>query len=77
MLPPAGSGVCVPCTAGPTQRRSTGGEVLARDLLRLSILEPPETSKPGRVIGVVTLQAGVLLTGGWQGRRLLPRSEDF
>jgi len=30
MLPPVGSGVCVPCAAGPTRRRSTGGEVLCR-----------------------------------------------
>jgi len=68
-----------PCTAGPTQRRSTGGEVLARDLLRLSIPEPPETSELGRVIGVVTsqAQADALLTGGWQSRRLLPGSEDL
>ncbi len=30
MLPPAGSGVCVPCAAGPTRRRSAGGEALCR-----------------------------------------------
>jgi len=48
------------------------------NLLRLFIPDSPENSKLGRVIGVVTLQTrtGVLLSGGWQGRWLLPESED-
>jgi len=31
MLPPAGSMVCIFCTAGPTRRRSTEGEALCRE----------------------------------------------
>ncbi len=55
-----------------------GVRPFAEGPLRLSSPASPETSKPGRVIGVMTLQtqASVLLAGGWQGRRLLPRSED-
>jgi len=49
-----------------------GARPFAEGPLRLSNPVPPETSKLGRVIGVVTsqTQAGVLLAVGWQGRRL-------
>ncbi len=51
---------------------------MPENLLRLSIPDSPETSKPRRVIGAVTLkrQTAVLLPGGWQGHWLLPESED-
>ncbi len=63
-------------------RRSAGvqrARPFAKGSLRLSIPDSLETSKPGKVIGTVTsqAQAGVLLAGGWQGRWLLPGSEDY
>jgi len=56
-----------------------GWAPLPKGPVKLSIPDSPETSKPGRVTGVVTsqTQAGILLAGGWQGRQLLLGSEDF
>jgi len=61
MLPPAGSGGCVPCTAGPTRRWSTEGEAFCQ-----GISEVIQPCVPGNLKTGEGNWRGDIANAGWR-----------